>query len=100
MPTFYVLSKIKKNIKIFQLKISIFIVVKIYSILHYTCFRTVSWPYVVHSSFKLFHLSHLTRKPVLWGFSTRSHTNQTVQPQNTARRLKVGFRKRRDCTNV
>ena len=37
------------------------------------------------------------RKPTFW-FPTWSDTNQAVQLQTTARGLKFGFKKKRDCT--
>ena len=36
-------------------------------------------------------------KPTIWS-SNRSDTNRAVQPQKTARGLKIGFKKKRECT--
>ena len=91
VPTIYVLSKNKKNIKIFQLKIFNFLKLKNLCILHGQIF-------VMKSQSMFQHVQPCQRHddrsitsinlPTMW-FPNRSDTNRAVQAQKQARSLKL-----------
>ena len=110
VPTIYILSKSKKNIKFFHLKIIIFAAFKNCCILHrLVCLMWMAgkivpsrlYPFIDRFDTKeiieryitqtclcdILHLSRVMRKSTFW-FPTWSDTNQAVQLQKMARGLK------------